>query len=151
MKMSTRSRYGTRALLDIAGYGKENLVPLKDIARRQQLSLSYLEHLIGPLIEGGIIRSVRGVGGGITLAKDPDDIQLGTVIGLLEGSLSPVRCVENPDLCTRAEFCAMRDIWDEVNQAISGVLNKTTLQDLIERQELKGPPEELVCPVETER
>jgi Rrf2 family cysteine metabolism transcriptional repressor len=138
MKLSTKGRYGTRALTDIALHQVEGPVPLKDIARRQQIPLPYLEHLIAPLIEGGIIRSARGVGGGVSLNKSPGEIKLSEVIGLLEGPLAPVKCVTDPAACNRANFCATRDIWLELKTAMEGVLESTTLQDLVQRQKDKG-------------
>ena len=140
MKLSTRGRYGTRALLDIALHDEEAPVPLKEIAQREQISLPYLEHLIAPLIEGGIIRSTRGIGGGVSLIKFPEQIRLSEVIELLEGSLAPVKCVTDPTICNRSEFCVTRDIWSELKTAIDGVLESTTLKDLIERQQRKGQP-----------
>ena len=140
MKLTTKGRYGTRALLDIALHCQEGPVPLKDIAQREQISLSYLEHLIAPLIEGGIIRSARGVGGGVSLIKPPQEIRLSEVIGLLEGSLALVKCVTDPSACNRSEFCVTRDIWSELKAAMDGVLQSTTLQDLVERQKGKGQP-----------
>ena len=140
MKLSTKGRYGTRALMDIALHSREGPVPLKDIAEREQISLPYLEHLIAPLIEGGIIRSARGVGGGVSLIKPPQEIRLSEVIGLLEGSLALVKCVTDPSACNRSEFCVTRDIWSELKAAMDGVLQSTTLQDLVERQKGKGQP-----------
>lgn len=140
MKLSTRGRYGTRALLDIALHDEEGPVPLKDIARRQQISLSYLEHLITPLVGGGIVKSSRGIGGGISLAKSPEEIKLNEVLGLLEGSLALSKCVADPTVCNRSEFCVTRDIWTELKTAMDGVLESTTLQGLMERQQKKGQP-----------
>lgn len=140
MKLSTRGRYGTRALLDIALHNEEGPVPLKDIAQRQQISLLYLDHLITPLVGGGIVRSSRGIGGGISLVKSPEEIKLNEVIGLLEGSLAPAKCIADPTICNRSEFCVTRDIWSELKTAMDGVLESITLQDLIERQQRKGQP-----------
>ena len=140
MKLSTKGRYGTRALLDIALHNEERPVTLKDIAKRQQISLSYLDHLITPLIQGGIIRSTRGVGGGFSLVKSPEEIKLSEVIGLLEGSLALVKCVTDPTVCNRSEFCVTRDIWSELKTAMDGVLESTTLQDLVDRQRRKEKP-----------
>jgi Rrf2 family protein len=140
MKLTTRGRYGTRALVDIALHNEKGPVTLKDVARRQQISLPYLEHLITPLIDGGIVRSTRGIGGGVSLAKPPEDVRLSEVIGLLEGSLAPVRCIVDPKVCNRSEFCAARDIWCELKAAMDGVLQSTTLQDLVKRQKTKGQP-----------
>jgi len=144
MKLSTRGRYGTRALLELALHYREGPVPLKDIAQRQQISLLYLEHLITPLIAGGIVRSTRGARGGVSLAKLPEEIRLSEVIQLLEGSIAPVECVNNPGICTRSELCVTRDIWSELKKAMNGILESTTLQDLVERQKRKEQPTEVM-------
>ena len=140
MKLSTRGRYGIRALLDLALHNQEGLVPLKDIARRQEISLPYLEHLMAPLISGNIIQSTRGIGGGISLARPPAEIRLSEAIKLLEGSLATAKCVNHPEICNRSEFCVARDIWSELETAMEGVLESTTLQNLVERQKNKGQP-----------
>ena len=137
MKLSTRGRYGTRALLDLALHSDESPVHLKDIARRQQISLPYLEHLVAPLVSGEIIRSIRGARGGISLLKPPEKIRLSEVIRLLEGSIAPVECVNHPDICPRAGFCATCDLWRELKRAMDRVLETTTLQELVERQRQK--------------
>ena len=138
MKLSTRTRYGTRALLELALRGGKGPVFLKDIAGQQNISLAYLEHLVTPLIAGGIIRSVKGPKGGISLARKPEDIKLSEITRLLEGSLAPVECIEHPDICERADSCVTRDIWGEMKAAMDGVLESVTLQDLAERQKKKG-------------
>ena len=137
MRLSTKGRYGSRALLDLALHRSEEPVPLKDIARRQEISLPYLEHLIAPLVAGGIVKSNRGVRGGISVLKHPQDIKLIDVIVLLEGSIGLVDCVNNPKACPRTDLCVTHDIWDEVEKAIEGVLESTTLQDMVERQRQK--------------
>ena len=144
MKLSTKGRYGLRALLDLALHRGEGLVLLKDIARRQEVSLPYLEHLIAPLIAAGLVKSTRGARGGVLLLKPPSEIKLGEVVQLLEGSIAPVDCVNNPALCHRSTFCVTRDIWVEMKEAISRVLDSTTLQDLVERQKRKGRPEKMM-------
>ncbi|TET17511.1 MAG: Rrf2 family transcriptional regulator [Dehalococcoidia bacterium] len=144
MKLSTKGRYGTRALLDLALHQGEGPVLLKDIAQRQQISAWYLEHLIAPLIAGGIVRSTRGAKGGVSLAKPPEEVRLSVVIQLLEGSIAPVECVNNPGICTRSELCVTRDIWGELKKAVNGVLESTTLQDLVERQKRKERPNEVM-------
>jgi len=142
MKISTRGRYGTRALLELALNDSGESVLLRDIACKQQISLSYLEHLITPLIAGGIIRSSKGPRGGVSLIKKPSDITLSKVIQLLEGSISPSECVDNPEICDRSESCVTRDIWSEMKNAMDGVLEGTTLQDLVERQKEKKEAKE---------
>lgn len=142
MKLSTRGRYGTRALLELALHQGEGPILLKDIAQRQQISLRYLEHLITPLIAGGIVRSTRGARGGVLLAKLPEEIKLSEVIQLLEGSVAPAECVNNPGICSRSAFCVTRDVWGELKRVMSEVLESTTLQDLVERHKKKEQPEQ---------
>ena len=142
MKLSTKGRYGTRALLDLALHRADEPVALKDIAERQQISLPYLEHLVAPLISGGIVRSVKGPKGGLTLAKTPGEVKLSEIIQLLEGSTAPVECVDNPTMCSRSELCVTRDVWEEMKKAMNTVLESTTLQNLVERQQSKKTPEE---------
>jgi Rrf2 family transcriptional regulator, cysteine metabolism repressor len=137
MKISTKGRYGTRALLDLALHNDSGPVALKDIAKRQQFSLPYLEHLVAPLIAGGMVRSIKGPKGGIALAKSPNKIKLSDIIQLLEGSTAPAECVDNPNICSRSEFCVTRDVWEEVKKAMNGVLEATTLQTLVDRQSKK--------------
>ena len=144
MKLSTRGRYGTRALLDLALHQGQGWILLKDIAQRQQISLRYLEHLIAPLIAGGMVWSTRGAKGGVSLARHPKDIRLSEVIQLLEGSIAPSECINNPEICIRSKLCATRDIWGELKKAVNQVLESTTLQDLAERQKRKEQPENIM-------
>lgn len=139
MKISTKGRYGTRLLLDLALHGGKGPVLLREIAQRQQIPLLYLEHLIAPLKTAGLVRSTRGARGGIWLAKPPREITLIEVIQLLEGPIAPVECVDDPTSCPRTDFCAAHDIWWELKQAMSGVLQSVTLEDLVERQKSKEP------------
>ncbi len=138
MKLSTKGRYGMRALLDLALHQGEGLVLLKDIARRQEVSLPYLEHLIAPLIAAGLVKSTRGARGGVLLLRSPSQIKLIEIIQLLEGSIAPVDCVNDPKVCHRSGSCVTRDIWIEMKMAMSRVLDSTTLQDLVDRQRQKG-------------
>ena len=140
MKLSTRARYGTRALLDIALVDKDGPVPLKDIADRQQISLQYLEQIIAPLVRGGIVKSSRGVKGGVWLNRPPDEIKLGEVVRLLTGSLAPVECVDDLNYCDRSAFCATRDVLEQIKEALESILEATTLQDLVEKQLEKERP-----------
>jgi Rrf2 family cysteine metabolism transcriptional repressor len=137
MKLSTRGRYGTRVLLDLALREGREPVPLKEIARRQQISLLYLEHIIAPLISVGIIRSTRGAHGGVQLARPPQEIKLSEVVGLLEGSIAPVDCINDPKVCSRSELCATREVWVELKKAMDGVLESKTLQNLVDLQKKK--------------
>jgi len=137
LKLSTRARYGTRALLDLARHGGEKPAQLKDIAGRQNISLHYLEHIIAPLVGAGIIKSIRGARGGLRLTRKPKDIKLSEVIQLLEGATAPVDCVGNPESCKRADLCVTRDVWCDIKKAIDAILESVTLQDLVEKQKRK--------------
>ena len=137
MKLSTRSRYGTRALIDIAMNASGRPVLLRDVARRQEISTMYLEHLITPLISAGIVRSTRGAKGGVWLARAPEDIKLSEIIRLLEGSMAPVECVDDPNFCPRHDFCVTIEVWRELKGAMNEVLDGKTLADLVERQKKK--------------
>jgi len=141
MKLSTRGRYGLRALLDLAVHQGEGMVLLKDIARRQEVSLPYLEHLITPLIAGGLVKSTRGARGGVLLLKPPAEVKLTEVVQLLEGSIAPVDCVNDPRVCSRSASCVTRDIWIQIKDAMIQVLDSTTLQDLVERHRQKEQTE----------
>jgi len=134
VKLSTRARYGTKALLELALHWAEEPVLLKHIAQRQQIPLPYLEHLIGPLVQAGIVKSTRGTRGGVSLLKPPEEVILSEVIQLLEGSITLLGCVDNPETCPHSDLCVTHDIWDEVKEAISKVLGSITLQDLVKRQ-----------------
>ena len=138
MKISTKGRYGTRLLLDLALHHEQEPVLLRDIAQRQDISLSYLEHLVAPLVAEGMVRTIRGAKGGVTLARPAEQIRLSDIIQLFEGSMAPVDCVNDSKLCARSDFCATRDIWSELKKVTYDVLQSLTLQDLVERQKQKG-------------
>jgi Rrf2 family transcriptional regulator, cysteine metabolism repressor len=140
MKLSTRGRYGTRLLLDLAFHQDDGPVLLADVARRQHIPLPYLKHLISPLVGGGVVRSARGAKGGISLVKPPEEIRLSEVIQLLEGSIAPVDCIDDPGACERSSSCVTRDVWMELQKAMDNVLGATTLSDLMERQKEKENP-----------
>ena len=138
MKLSTRTRYGMRALLELALRRGQGPVFLKDIAREQEISLHYLEHLVAPLIAAGIVRSAKGPRGGVSLARDPAGIRLSEITRLLEGSVAPVECVNDPAACSRSASCVTRDVWTQLRDVMDGVLDATTLQDLVEKHRQKG-------------
>ena len=132
MKLSTRTRYGIRAALDLAeNYGKGPL-QLKIIARQQQVSIKYLEQLMTMLKSAGIVRSVRGSKGGYILAKPPNHVTLSDCYNCLEGNVITVECVENENYCQRTSGCAAREIWAQIHKAVMDVLQSTTLQDVID-------------------
>ena len=123
------------AMFDLALHYGEGLVLVKDVAKRQKISQPYLEHLLLSLKVSGLVRSGRGSRGGFTLTRPPSQIRLGEIIQALEGSISPVECIDNPEACSRTALCVTRDTWVKMKRAISEVLDSTTLQDLVEQQE----------------
>ena len=137
MRLSTKGRYGARAMLDLAlNFGKDPVL-LRDIARRQEVSEKYLEHSISALRKAGLVRSVRGARGGYILAKSPSEIRFSKIMEVLEGSMAPVECVDDPQVCHRANLCVTRDIWVKMKEAIDNILKSTTLQDMVEQQKEK--------------
>lgn len=136
MKISTRGRYGTRMMLDLAAHHDQGPTPLREIAKRQDLSVKYLEQLIIPLKAAGYIRSVRGAKGGYTLARKPDKISIGQVIKVLEGGLSLVDCVEDPKACERERNCPTRDIWLRMSERLMEELSSLTLRDVLDGKKL---------------
>jgi Rrf2 family protein len=138
LKVSTRVRYGTRALVHIASTHPSQAVPVKEIARAQNLSVKYLEHIVSSLKAAGLIRSVRGMQGGYALAKPPRSIRLDEVIRALDGPPVIVECVDNPEACCRHTICPTRDVWVKVRKAVDDVLSGTTVEDLVESARAKG-------------
>lgn len=137
MKLSTRGRYGTRLVLDLAlNYGRGPVL-LKDIAKRTDITEKYLWQLIAPLKNAGLINSTRGPSGGYELAKNPKQISLKDVIYVLEGSMCLVDCVENSDCCSRSETCVSRDIWMDISEKITQTLGSTNFADMVEKHKNK--------------
>ena len=136
MKISTRGRYGTRMMLDLAAHHDQGPTPLREIAKRQDLSVKYLEQLIIPLKAAGYIRSVRGARGGYTLARKPDKINVGQIIQVLEGGLSLVDCVEDARVCEREKNCPTRDIWLRMSERLMEELSSLTLSDVLDGKKL---------------
>ena len=134
MRLSTKSRYGTRAMLDIAINYEKGPVSVKSLAKRQDISVKYMEQLIPLLKLAGLIRSVRGAGGGYTLSKHADQIKLRDIIDALEGSIFPVDCVDNPEMCDRAKKCVTYEIWKDIQNTINNMLDSITLADIVKRQ-----------------
>ena len=133
MKLSTRTRYRIRAILELAeNYGNGPL-QLRIIARNQDVSVKYLEQLMAILKSAGIVRSIRGSKGGYILAKSPDQIKVSDCFNCLEGPVITTECVEDESYCARTNDCVARQIWAEVQRAILGVLQSMTLQNLVDR------------------
>jgi Rrf2 family transcriptional regulator, cysteine metabolism repressor len=140
MKLSTKSRYGLRAVIEIAkSYGS---VPAKRkiVASSQGISDSYLENILIVLKNSRIIETSRGVNGGYILNRPPKDISVLEVIDALEGPIDIVDCVSSSGICSKTETCAARTIWKELSDTWKSILGNLTLQDLIEREEALFTP-----------
>jgi Rrf2 family protein len=131
MKLSTRSRYGTRLVLELAIKFEEGPVYLKDISRSQGISLKYLGQLVIPLKMAGIINSSRGAHGGYFLAKDPETIRLSEIINILEGPIGIVDCINDKNACDRYKTCSVRFFWEEINSNFYRSLEGITLKDMV--------------------
>ncbi len=133
MKLSTRTRYGIRAIIEVAiNHGKGPL-QIRVIAQRQDISVKYLEQLMTILRSAGFVRSIRGSKGGYILARQPSLIKLSDVFDSLEGNLTTVECVEDKNYCDKTADCIARQVWSQVQQAVKNVLQSITLQDLVDR------------------
>lgn len=133
MKLSTRTRYGIRAMLELAeNYGSGPL-QLRIIARDQKVSVKYLEQLMAMLKAAGIVRSVRGSKGGYILAKSPEKIKVSDCFECLEGSVITTECVEDESYCERTSDCIARQLWTEVQNSVMGLLQSMTLQSLVDK------------------
>lgn len=140
MKISTRGRYALRLMLDLATYNTGMPVSLKDIASRQGISEKYLEQIISVLNKAGYVRSIRGAQGGYSLTKNPKDYTVGMILRLTEGDLAPVECVSlgNESACEKRDCCVTVRIWNKINEAVSGVVDNITLEDMLGWQSEMG-------------
>jgi Rrf2 family iron-sulfur cluster assembly transcriptional regulator len=138
MRLSTRSRYGTRLLLDMAQHYQAGPVNLSQVAQRQGISVKYLEQIAIPLKKAKIIKSVRGPKGGHLLTRPPNEINLAEVVGLLEAGETLVECAEQPGVCDRSDCCATRLIWQEAAQAMYDKLRTISLADLVKKSAALG-------------
>lgn len=132
MRLTTRSRYGTRMVLDMAKRYNEGPIQIGDMARRLDVSVKYLEQLIIPLRKSGYIKSVRGPKGGHMLRKAPEEITVGEIVTVLEGGLFLTKCVEDPNVCNRSRDCLARKIWEQATKAVYDKLNSITFSDMIQ-------------------
>ena len=132
MKLSTRGRYGLRAMIDMAQNQDSGPIVARTIAERQGISERYLEQLMVPLKRAGLVKSIRGSQGGYILGGDPEKITAGDIIRVLEGPIAPVECVAetDPESCRRQEHCITRVLWTQVRNAIALVLDSYSLADL---------------------
>jgi len=141
MWLSTRTRYGIRAMLELAENVGRGPLQLRIIARRQDISVKYLDQLMTILKSAGFVRSIRGSKGGYVLARVPEQIKLNDVFNCLEGPVVTVECTENENYCARAADCVARQVWTQVQEAVMAVLQSITFQDLVDRTKNNKSPD----------
>ena len=134
MKVSKKGDYGVRALVELAHHYGEGPIQSSQIASAQEVPEPYLDQLLTTLRRAGFIRSVRGPNGGHALVQDPTEMRLSSVMVALEGSLSPMSCVDDPESCTRTGGCVQRDVWERVRDATQEILDSVTIGDLAEQE-----------------
>jgi Rrf2 family protein len=141
IKISTKGRYGTRLMLNLALHYNERNKPviLRNVSEDEEISLRYLEQIIAPLKINSLVKSVRGAGGGYTLAKHPSKIKLKEIIEVLEGPICLVDCVDDSDYCHRIPICAAHNVWKKTTFLLRDYFKKISLQDLIEISKKKNP------------
>ena len=131
MKLSTRTRYGTRMILDMAQRYGQGAIQLGEIANRQGISLKYLEQIIRPLKNAGYVKSFRGAKGGHILSKTPEEVTVGEIVAVLEGGDTLIHCDKEPEDCERVDSCLTRYVWKEAAAAMFKRLSTITFADLI--------------------
>ena len=142
MKISTKGRYAVRLMVDLAQNDNGGNISLKDIAKRQNLSLKYLEQIITVLTRAGYVISTRGSNGGYRLTHKPEYYTVGMILRLTEGSLAPVSCLEHEENdCPRAESCMTLYVWKGLYECVTNYLDNITLQDIIDHSAAVGGDE----------
>ena len=141
MKLSKRGEYGLRAMVALASQPVGTVAPITDIAQREQIPVKFLEQILLTLRNAGLLRSRMGVSGGYALAKPPEEITLGQIIRILDGPLAPIRCVSQTAYescaCPDEQTCGLRLVMFDVRNAISEILDRTSLADVAHRVEIK--------------
>lgn len=135
MKLSTRGRYGLKAMFDLALRYGDGPISLTSISERQAISVNYLEQLISPLKKAALVKSVRGAQGGYMLAKSPDEITVGQILTTLEGPLAPTDCVivdGDDEPCDHSRYCVTKVIYEKIYESITNVVNSITLQHMLD-------------------
>jgi Rrf2 family protein len=139
IKLSTKGRYGTRLMLNLAKHYNDSreAIILKNVSDEEDISIRYLEQIIIPLKISKLVKSIRGAGGGYTLARKPAQIKLSEILQSLEGTCCLVDCVEDDDYCDRIDICATHDIWTKASSLLHDYFDKTTLQELLSQEKKK--------------
>ncbi len=140
IKLSTKGRYGTRLMLNLAlNYSNGNeAVILKSVSDEEEISIRYLEQIVIPLKISRLVKSIRGAGGGYILARHPSEIKVSEILHALEGACCLVDCVDDPDYCDRIPICAPFEIWKDASKLLRDYFDGITLQDLIKIHDKKN-------------
>jgi Rrf2 family transcriptional regulator, iron-sulfur cluster assembly transcription factor len=147
LKLSTKGRYGLRAFIDIAIFGENEPVSLAHVAKRQDISISYLEQLMVKLKKAELIVSIRGANGGYEIAKDRGRISVGDVLRALEGDLAPVDCAafhEGNHACAASDDCASKIVWKKINDSINETVNNIYIDELVADSKSKNTNREVI-------
>ena len=141
MKLSTKGRYGLRAMIDLARYSEVEPVSINSIAARQNISERYLEQLVALLRKAGLVKSIRGATGGYILAKDAAEISVGDILRALEGSLEPVKCAAfySEEGCMASDGCVTKYVWQKINDSINETVNQMMLDELVRKSKNLNP------------
>ena len=133
MKISTKGRYAIRMMIDLAQHDNGEFISLRDISKRQQITVKYLEQIVTSLTRAGYLRSQRGNNGGYRLAKSPKDYKVGDILRVMEGNLEPITCLlDDPSACPRSDTCVTLPFWKGLSKVINDYVNSYSLQDLID-------------------
>lgn len=133
MTISTKGRYALRVIIDLAENCNGSFIPMKEVARRQGISLKYLEHILPTLAQNGIVESIHGKGGGYRLARKPEEYTVGEILRLVEGSLAPVACLEcDAKPCERAAHCRTLPMWKKLQKMLDSFFDGITIRDLMD-------------------
>ena len=143
MKLSTKGRYGLRAMVDLGIYSEREPVSISSIAQRQQISDRYLEQLIGKLKKAGLVSSSRGAQGGYQLAHAPEAITVGDIIDATEGPLNISECISDEGCCSLSGQCRTSRVWEYLSNSINNVLQSITLRDMLEQDRLDALTQEM--------
>ncbi len=131
LRLSTKGQYGVRAMFEIAGGYPDRPVPIKDISERQGVSVAYLEQILNKLRSVGLIKSIKGPGGGYVLSSKPEDISIGAILKELEGPVAITSCLDPEEGCIRVDGCVTYMLWKSLGEKIEAFLGTVTLNDLI--------------------
>ena len=134
MMISSRGRYCLRVMIDLAEHQGEGYIPMKDVAKRQGISLKYMEKLLPALVKNNIVEGLQGKSGGYRLTRKPEEYTLGEILRLTEGSLAPVACLEcGAAYCDRAAQCKTLPVWTELDRIVNSYLDSVTIADLLQK------------------